>query len=128
MMKPDGLLDTNIFIDISRRYALALNWLQSNRLVFAVSSFTRMELILGARNKSEQEKIIAMLQTYDLVYPDETDAKWGMEQFEAFHLSHQVEIIDCMIAATSVRLGIPIYSRNVKDLGILPGVVVRVPY
>jgi len=127
-MKLDGLLDTNIFIDISRRYVPALTWLQSNHLVFAVSSFTRMELILGARNKPEQEKITAMLQSYDLAYPDETDAKWAMEQFEAFHLSHQVEVIDCVIAATSVRLGIPIYSRNVKDMGVLPGVVVRVPY
>ncbi len=64
MMKTDGLLDTNIFIDISRRYAPALNWLQNNQLVFTVSSFTRMELILGSRNKPEQEKIMMMLQSY----------------------------------------------------------------
>jgi predicted nucleic acid-binding protein len=127
-MKLDGLLDTNIFIDVSRRHAPALNWLNENQLVFAVSSLVRMELILGAHNKPEQEKIITLLKSYQLVYPDAADAKWAMEQFEAHHLSHQIEIIDCFIAATSIRLDTPIYTRNVKDMSVLPGVMLRIPY
>jgi predicted nucleic acid-binding protein len=112
-MKLDGLLDTNIFIDIGRRYTPALGWLQNSPLVFAVSCFTRVELIMGARNNTEQEKVRSMLQGYDLVYPDEADAKWATEQFENFYLTHQIELIDCLIAATSVRLKIPVYTRNI---------------
>lgn len=124
----DGLLDTNILIDISRRYVPALSWLQENSLLLAVSSFTRMELIFGARNKVEQEKIIRLLKPYGLVYPQTADAKWAMEQFEAFHLSHQIEMLDCLIGATAVGLNIPIYTRNVKDMSMLPGIKLRVPY
>jgi predicted nucleic acid-binding protein len=127
-MPLDGLLDTNILIDISRRYSPALNWLQKTQLLLAVSSFTRMELIAGARNKTEQEKILRLLKPYGLVYPQAVDTKWAMEQFEAFHLSHQIEMIDCLIAATAVGLGLPIYTRNVKDMSLLPGVKLSIPY
>lgn len=127
-MALDGLLDTNILIDISRRYPLALNWLHHTPLRLAVSSFTRMELIVGARNRSEQEKIIQLLKPYGLVFPQAADAKWAMEQFEIFHLSHQIELIDCLIAATAVGLDIPIYTRNVKDMSLLPAVKLVVPY
>jgi predicted nucleic acid-binding protein len=86
-MPLEGLLDTNILIDISRRHPPALRWLQTTHLQLAVSSFTRMELILGARNRSEQEKIVHLLNPYGLVYPQAADAKWAMEQFEIFDLS-----------------------------------------
>jgi predicted nucleic acid-binding protein len=81
----DGLLDTNIFIDISR-------------------------------------------QPFQLIYPDAADSQWAMEQFENFNLSHQIEVFDCYIAASAVRLGLPVFSRNVRDLGLLPNVKVQVPY
>jgi predicted nucleic acid-binding protein len=51
-----------------------------------------------------------------------------MNRFEAYYLSHQIEIIDCFIAAMSVRLNLPVYSRNTKDLGVFKDVVVIVPY
>jgi predicted nucleic acid-binding protein len=73
-----------------------------------------MELILGARNKTEQQKTVSLLKSYHLVYPNEADAKWAMEQFENYYLSHQIEMIDCFIAATAVRLDIPIFTRDVK--------------
>src|SRR5262249_26828980 len=105
-----------------------LNWLQNTPLLLVVSSFTRMELILGVRNKIEQEKVVRLLQPYGLIYLQAADAKWAMEQFEAFYLSHQIEMIDCLIAATAIGLDIPIYTRNVKDMSILPGVKLSVPY
>jgi predicted nucleic acid-binding protein len=125
---PDGLLDTNIFIDVSRNYAPALTWLKSQTLQFGVSSITRVELMLGARNKLEMQKIDKLLQAYQLIYPDAADSKWAMEQFENFNLSHQIEVFDCYIAASAVRLGLPIFSRNVRDLSLLPGVTVQAPY
>jgi predicted nucleic acid-binding protein len=129
MTNVDGLLDTNIFVDILRGYASAINWMQSNPgLVFAIPSFVRMELVLGSQNKIEQEKALKLLNPYPVIFPTEIDAQWAMQQFEIHHLKSQVEIIDCFIAAMAVRLKLPIYTRNVKDLRVFEGLVIRVPY
>ncbi|MCA0454968.1 MAG: PIN domain-containing protein [Chloroflexi bacterium] len=127
-MTLDGLLDTNIFIDIARHYSSAIAWLNSQHLQFGVSSITRIELMLGARNKAEVEKIDRMLRPFQLIFPDARDSQWAMEQFERFNLSHQLEIFDCYIAASAIRLGLPVVSRNVRDLSLLPSVLVQVPY
>jgi predicted nucleic acid-binding protein len=124
-----GLLDTNILIDISHKHAPAINWMQNNpNLVFAISSLVRMEMVLGARNKAELEKIVKLLKPYPVVFPSEVDGESAMNRFESYYLSHQIEIIDCFIAAMSVRLSLPIYSRNAKDLGVFKNVVLIVPY
>jgi predicted nucleic acid-binding protein len=125
---PDGLLDTNIFIDISRNYSPALLWLKNQTLQFGVSSICRIELMLGARNKIEMQKIDRVLQPFQLIYPDAADSQWAMEQFEHFNLSHQIEVFDCYIAASAVRLSLPIFTRNVRHLSLLPNVKVQVPY
>jgi len=125
---PDGLLDTNIFIDISRNYSPALLWLKNQTLQFGVSSICRIELMLGARNKLEMQKIDRLLQPFQLIYPDAADSQWAMEQFENFNLSHQIEVFDCYIAASAVRLQLPIFTRNVRHLSLLPNVKVQVPY
>ncbi len=125
----NALLDTNILVDIGRRYVPALTWLQnSSHLIFGIPSIVRMELVLGTQSKVEMQKTLSLIQPYGLVYLNETDAHWAMLQFEQFHLSHRVGILDCFIAALGVRLKLPIYSRNVKDLGAFPGVQVIAPY
>ncbi len=83
---------------------------------------------MGTRNRQDQHKIVDFLSPYPLVYPGEADARWAMERFEALHLSRQVEIMDCFIAALGVRLELPIYSRNVRDLGAFDGVAIVTPY
>lgn len=64
-----GLLDTNILIDISHRYSSAINWMQNNpSLIFAIPSLVRMEMVLGARNRAELEKIVKLLKPYPVVF------------------------------------------------------------
>jgi predicted nucleic acid-binding protein len=129
MTTPSGLLDTNILIDILRGYPLAVNWLKANpTLALAIPSLVRMEMLLGAQNKPEQERVLKLMSPFPVIYPNDLDAMLAMSQFEIYHLSHQVEIIDCFIAALSVRFGLPVYTRNVKDLRVFPSVVLRVPY
>ena len=128
-MSVSALLDTNLFIDVSRNYAPAVKWMQNNaQTIVGVPSFVRMELVLGAKDKVKQQKIIGLLGSLPIIHVTETDSRWAMEQFEIFHLSHRVGIIDCFIAAACVRLNVPIYSRNAKDFSILPGVEVIIPY
>lgn len=125
----DGLIDTSNLIDILRGYPKAAAWMQSaTGLELVVPSVVRMELGYGAKNKTEQTKAMRLCAIYAMAFPTAADAEWALRQFEAFHLSHQIEILDCFIAAMSMRLQLPIYTRNVKDFSILPDVTVHVPY
>ncbi len=124
-----GLIDTNIVIDMLRGYEPAITWMQNNKgSAFALPSLVRMEVVLGTRNKIEQENAIKLLALYPVVYSTVVDSQWAMTEFEKLHLSNQVEIMDCFIAAICNRTGLPIYSRNQKHLGIFSGVVVISPY
>jgi predicted nucleic acid-binding protein len=129
MIQVAGLLDTNILVDTLRAYSPAVQWMQQNpHLMLAIPALVRMEMVLGAENKKAQEAVIKLMKPFPVLYPSESDAQWAMEQFEIFHLSHQVEIIDCFFAAMGVRLGLPIYTRNTKDLGVIGTVTLHVPY
>lgn len=124
-----GLLDTNILIDISRGYVPAISWMKNNSdLSLAIPSLVRMEMILGTQNKFDLQRVVATLDRFPITYPNEADAQWAMEQFEHVYLSHQIEIIDCFIAAIAIRLSLPLYTRNTKHLSIFKNLLLNVPY
>ncbi|MEQ8672199.1 MAG: PIN domain-containing protein [Aggregatilineales bacterium] len=125
------LLDTNIFIDVLRGYPPAIDWLKSlsaSSVLLSVPVIVRMELILGTRNKIEQQRITKLLDEFSTEHIAVDDSKWAMEQFEDLYLSHQIEIMDCLIGAIAFRLKTPIFTRNKKHFAPLPDVEVRIPY
>lgn len=125
----DGILDTNILIDILRRHPPAVTWMnQQSTLRLGVPSIVRMELIYGSQNKIEQARSVGLTNIFEIVYPNEPDAHWAMLEFERFHLSHKIEIIDCFVAAMGVRLGVPVFTRNRKDFMLFSSVQVHAPY
>jgi predicted nucleic acid-binding protein len=115
-----GLIDANIVIDLMRQYPPALQWMNANpTLLLGIPVMVRFELVFGARNKNEYQKILKTIALYPVINLTETDSQWVMIQFEKFHLSHQIEIVDCFVGATAARLGLPIYTRNVRDFQVL---------
>jgi predicted nucleic acid-binding protein len=56
------------------------------------------------------------------------DIDWAMQQLEIYRLSHGVDIPDCLIAAPSYRLQIPLYTRNLKHFSPLLGELAQAPY
>ena len=124
-----GLVDTNILIDILRGYPRAVRWMQTNSsLELWIPSIVRMELVAGCKTKSELRSAIQLVKPLQTVLINEQDAAWAMEKFETFHLSHSVEIPDCFLAALSVRLRVPVYTRNTKDLLVFQSVQTIAPY
>jgi hypothetical protein len=124
-----GLLDTNILIDVLRGYPPALAWVQANaNRLFVISSLTRMEIVTGTRDKASLRRDLAVVSQYAVIYLSDDDSRWALQQFEAIYLRHRVEIIDCLIAATSFRLNVPIYTRNARDYAPFSGVAAQIPY
>jgi predicted nucleic acid-binding protein len=68
------------------------------------------------------------LSQFDLLYPTAVDQQWAMAQLEAFQFSHHIGMNDCQIAAVAHRLGLALYTHNLKDMTPLVGKLAVKPY
>ncbi len=125
----DGIIDTNIVIDLLRGLSHAVNWyasLQGQQI--ALVPIVWMEVAEGARNKLEQQQITRFLNRFQIEHPTSADNLWAMRELTHFHLSHGIHFEDVMIASVAVRLKVPLYTLNVKHFAPLPNLNVQRPY
>lgn len=122
-----GLIDTNILIDFMRGYTPAQKWLAS-QTELGVSGIVQMELIAGAPNLVKQKDALTLLKDFTLIEMINADMIWAIRQLTQFRLSHNVGILDCLIAAPVHRLQIPFYTLNIKHFTPLLGQLVIRPY
>ena len=87
-----------------------------------------MEVLRGARDKQEMDKIGRNLSRFIHLHILREDSRWAIRQFRKFWLSHQVGIQDCLIGAIVARTQFPHYTLNVKDFDPLPGITAIKPY
>jgi predicted nucleic acid-binding protein len=128
-MTVDGLLDTSILVDLLREQAACLNWMQTQASTqFALPVLVHMELIDGAGNAAERQSVQKALAVYPVIHLTTEDSIWAQQQHAVHKLSHNVGIIDALIAAPARRLQVPIYTLNVKHFKPLLGVKVIKPY
>jgi predicted nucleic acid-binding protein len=86
-----------------------------------ITSIVWFEMIGGAHDKSDQRAVMRFLAAFELVCLTESDQLRAMKQYEVFLLSHGVGMNDCLIAAPAERLGVPLYTRNLKHFTPLLG-------
>ena len=86
-----------------------------------------MEILQGARNRQEQTTLIAQLNRYELVLLDAGDAIQALTWFETYRLSHGVGIMDCLIAASALRISKPFYTFNVRHYGSFTALAAQEP-
>jgi predicted nucleic acid-binding protein len=53
---------------------------------------------------------------------------WATEQLLRLKVSHGVDAFDCLIAAASHRLGVALYTRNLKHFQPLLAALAQSPY
>lgn len=123
-----GMFDSSVLIDCLRGRPEAVVFLATR------SAGTRprthllvaAELLAGARDKREPGLIDSVLTTFDLAVPDEADGLAALDLYRRFRLSHGVDWPECQIAATALRLGVEVFTLNVKHFAAFPGLrVVR---
>jgi predicted nucleic acid-binding protein len=56
------------------------------------------------------------------------DFEWAIQQALRFRLSHNVDMMDCLIASTAQRLGLPLFTRNLKHFQPMIGRLAQKPY
>ncbi len=124
----DALLDTATVVDLQRGYPPATQWIASTNEIFGVTKFVWMEIVNGCENKKSLTKAIKLIERFELVEITAQDVDWALNILVKFNLSHNIDPFDCLIAATSHRLQIPLYTRNMKHFKPLLGELAQRPY
>jgi predicted nucleic acid-binding protein len=125
----DALLDAAIVVDPLRGYPPALVWSQANKhLNLGITPAVWLEVVVGTPNKIKQNQATGLLSTFPLVYWFQSDFDWAMQQLSTFHLSHNIDPFDCLIASVNYRLQLPLYTHNLKHFTPLLGALAQKPY
>ena len=122
-----GLLDTSVVIDLLRDYAPARDWLLGQDKL-GVTPIVWLEIIQGADDKVAMQKAARLLKAFEQVEMLPSDHHWAIEQAMRYTLSHNVGAFDCLIAAPSFRLQVPLYTGNTKHFSPLLGKLTQKPY
>jgi predicted nucleic acid-binding protein len=123
-----GIVDTTVILHYFRHNAAARAWVDSQSVQLSVTTITWMEVMEGVSSKAHQKDSHSILGKFELLYLTAVDQQWAMEQLELFQFSHHIGMNDCLIAAVAHRLGLPLYTHNLKDMIPLIGPLAVKPY
>lgn len=121
MAKKQIVCDTDVMIDYwntnSKRHNQTKQTLDEEIGIdnIILSAITKMELLMGADNKSEENKIRKKLNRFNIALINNDITLEAIEIFEQYRLSHGLKIPDCLIAATSKILEMDLFTYNLKD-------------
>jgi len=124
------LLDSDILIDLLRKYPPAVNWFdalhEDEELV--VPGYAVMELIQGCRNRTEQDRVQRELAEFGVIWPSSTDCNLALDVFAEYRLSHNAGLLDVLIGQTAVAMDLPLYTFNQRHYSFIPGMQTSQPY
>lgn len=121
------LLDTSVVVDLLRKYPPARAWILG-QVDVAVSSTVWLEVLDGIQTRLAEISALRTLRGFTRIDPIPVDYDWAITQTIRFKLSHNVGANDCLIAAVSYRLQVPLFTRNLKHFGPMLGTLAQRPY
>lgn len=123
------LLDTDIMIDVLRKYPPAIAWLASlGSTALMLPGFVVMELVQGCRNKAEQDQVLQELGGYRTAWPSAGACDRALQDFVRYKLSHNLGLLDVLIAHTAIELGAPLHTFNQKHYAAIAALTTVQPY
>ena len=123
------LLDSDVMIDLQRGFPAAVAWYQSvPEGMLALPGHTLMELYQNAQNTQQIRVIDRLTLPFPLIWPTDFEALQAVKNFRLLHLSHGIGLVDTLIAATALSLGVPLCTFNLKHFRHIPGLVTEQPY
>jgi predicted nucleic acid-binding protein len=111
------IVDTDILIDAGRGVAQATSCLQAieEQSALATSAVTQMELLVGSRNRKEQDGIEKFFSRFQVIKTTSPASDMAVDLLRRYRLSHGFLIGDALIAATALVLNAPLISKNQRD-------------
>jgi len=133
MAKREVICDTDVIIDYwniySSRHSESKNIVENLIGIGSVilSGITKMELIIGATNKSELERINKNLHQFSLTLINDEISQLAIQLLQEYNLSHGLALPDAMIAATSIVTQVELFTYNIKDYKFINGLKLYQP-
>jgi predicted nucleic acid-binding protein len=126
----DPVIDTSVLVDYLRGHQKAIIWLDGLRASGGLHTHAVVagELLIGARDRRELQQLDRFLANFTIIPANEADSLTAVDYVRHFHLSQGVGLLDCVIAATCVRLGRTVATANTKHFAIFPTISVFRPY
>lgn len=124
----DALLDTATIVDLLREYPPSATWIANENQIFGITKFVWMEIVAGCQNKQSLKKASTLIERFEFVPITIGDVDWASDKLVQYNLSHNLDLVDCLIASTAYRLQIPLYTRNLKHFTPLIGKLAQKPY
>jgi predicted nucleic acid-binding protein len=122
------LVDTDVLIDVQRGHPPALAWFGGLTDLPAVPGFAVMELVQDAHNRREVRRALKLVAPLQVIWPTEADCARALSDFTVYHLSHNLGLLDSLIAACAVGLSATLYTFNDKHFRVVPGLLITQPY
>lgn len=80
-----------------------------------ISEVTKMELFYGAFNKVELKKLKKFMDLFEILPINENISKISSDLIYQYSKSHNLNIPDGLIAATTLEYGYKLFTYNLKD-------------
>ena len=115
------IVDTDILIDAGRNIQQALNCLTQyeKQARLAISIITKMELVVGCRDKNELRNTEKFLNRFQLLNLNENISTHAEKLLCESRLSHGLLIADALIAATAINWNCQLISKNQRDYRLI---------
>ena len=115
------LIDTDVLIDISRGSGAAADFVDNLSGDVFVARISAMELIIGARDRHDQNVIEQFISVFHLIELSGVIGQEGYAQAKRYSKSHGLTLADALIAATATTNDLTLVSRNEKHFRPIEG-------
>ena len=122
------LVDTDVLIDVQRGHPPAVVWFAGLATLPAVTGLRRHGTDSGRTKASEVRQAMRLVSPFQVVWPTESDCTRAPLDFETYHLSHGLGLLDALIAACAVGLSATLNTFNSKHYRTVPGLNFAQPY
>jgi predicted nucleic acid-binding protein len=123
----DCLLDTNVVVDLYHGYEPARAWITTQNAP-GITRAVVLEVLEGVQDNPSLRQTLKLLDDFELMELTVSDFDWATRQLIKYRLSHNIDAFDCLIAAPSYRLQLPLYTRNLRHFAPLLGKLAQEPY
>lgn len=120
------LLDSDVLVEYLRNHSQAIDYVDGLEGLLLTSVITVAELMAGARNVLERQKIELFLSALEIVPIDYAIAKQGGLFRQQYEQSHGTGLNDALIAATAEVTGATLVSFNHRHFPMIANLLV--PY